>query len=175
MSKQSTIAVSLDKLNTLREELKSRPSIQIGVFANKTTRKDDMTNATLASIHENGDSRHGLPARSMLKVPIKDHAKQIMASIAGMSHQLIMTRGMEKMWRVLGIAAEKIVLQAFQTEGFGKWAPLQYATVLAKLKGSLTKRRKILGQIYTGEKKSGILIATGQLRRAFSSRVIMKY
>lgn len=167
--------MSLEKLKGLRESLKTKPCIQVGVFGEKSGRKDSMTNATLASIHEHGDERHGLPARSMLRIPIKDHAAEIMASMKDRAHLLIEKGKLKQAWTLLGIAAEKIVLGAFATEGYGKWPQLTYATLLGKLKGSLKKRKDKIAAIYTGSAKGGILIATGQLRRSFGSRVFMKF
>lgn len=168
--------MNLDKLKELAESLKTMPHIEVGVFASKNSRKDAATtNASLASIHEHGDARHGLPARSILITPIKDHAKEIMASMKERAHMLLEQGKVVQMWKLMGIAAEKVILGAFRSGGYGKWAQLKPATILAKLKGSLKKRRGILAQIYSGEANSGILIDNNELRRSFSSRVIMRY
>lgn len=175
MSKKSGVYVDLDKLKTLYESLKTKPSIEVGVFSNKTGRKDDMTNAKLAAIHEMGAPEYNLPARSTLKVPISDHATEIMATARGKAEEMIKAGGPMRLWKQIGIAAEKIVLQAFQTGGFGKWAPLKYGTLMAKLKGSLKKRKITRGLIYAGQVGEGILIDTGELRRSYSSRVRMRF
>jgi phage gpG-like protein len=167
--------VSLDKLKDLYESLKQRPSIEVGVFSNHDARDGSMTNATLAAIHEFGAPEHGLPMRSVLKQPIQEHAKQIMESVHDLAHKLITKEGAMQVWKLIGVAAEKIVIQAFDTGGFGKWAPLKYGTLLAKLKGSLKKRKGMIAQIYAGQAGSGILIASGQLRRSYSSRVRMRF
>lgn len=180
MPKKGFVNIDIKKLLSLAEGLKHRPDIQVGVFSGKTARKSgDMTNADLARIHELGAPEHGLPARSMLRTPIMDHSQEIMAAVRGHAEEWIKESGHMKVWKLVGIAAEKIVLQAFATGGFGKWPALKYATLLAKLnrgkKGkSLSKRKGIIAQIYSGEVGMGILIDTSQLRRAFSSRVKMK-
>lgn len=168
--------MDIKKLQQLYEGLKERPSIQIGVFSGKTTRKtakDDLTNADLAAYHEHGAPEHGLPARSMLRVPIADHAEQIMSVARDKAEMLLSRGGAIRLYKMIGVAAEKVVLGAFQTGGYGKWASLKYSTLLGKIKGSLARRKKIIGQIYAGQVGESILIRTGQLRRAFSSRVIM--
>lgn len=180
MPKKGLVKMDIKKLLSLAEGLKHTPDIQVGVFSGKTDRKSgDMTNADLARIHELGSPEHGIPARSMLRTPIADHAQQIMESVKGHSEGWLKESGPMKIWKMVGIAAEKIVLQAFATGGFGKWPALKYATLLAKLnrgkKGkSLARRKGIIAQIYSGEVGMGILIDTGQLRRSFSSRVRMK-
>lgn len=174
MPKTSKVTFNLDKLKELAETLKQRPSIQVGVFAGKDNRKDAETNATLAAIHEFGAPEANIPARSMLRVPIKDHANKIMGEIKGKADWLLANGGPMRLWKSIGIAAENVVDDAFATGGFGKWAPLKYATLLAKLKGSLKKRKGTIGKIDKGEAGAGILIDTAQLRRSFSSRVRMR-
>ena len=175
MAKKGKVQVSLSKLLEFSEALKRRPCIQVGVFSGKSAREGDLDNAALASIHEHGDSRHNLPPRSMLITPIKDHSKEIMSSIKGKAHELVETGKLLNIWKLVGIAAEKIILQAFDTGGFGKWPQLKNATIWGKLKGSMASKANKFWNIKAGNSKSGILIATGQLRRAFSSRVFMKH
>lgn len=173
MPKQGKVTISLDKLKSLYESLKTKPSIEVGVFSAKDGRDDSMTNATLAFIHEMGSPEHGLPPRSMLKVPLKDHINEIMAVAKGHGEEIVLQSGALRLWKLLGVAAEKVVIQAFQTGGFGKWAPLKYGTLLAKFSGSLKKRKGIIAKIYAGVAGAGILIRTRQLSRSFSSRVRM--
>lgn len=172
MAKQSSISMDLKKLQALREGLKMKVAIQVGVFQGKSARKDGpLSNADLASIHEYGSPEHGLPARSMLKIPIAEHAQQIMAPFKGKGEEFLAKEKLIKMYKLIGVAAENIVRQAFATGGFGKWAPLTYRTLMAKLSGSLKTRKGKIAKISKGQIGQGILIDSGQLRRAFSSRV----
>lgn len=176
MAKVSSYAIDIDKMKALLESLKTRPDIQVGVFADKTARTDGpLTNADLAQIHELGAPQHGLPARSMLKVPIAEHASEIMEPFRGRAEAYLVKGTLLSMYKLVGVACEKVVLGAFKSEGYGKWAPLKYSTLLSKLKGSLRKRKSKIGQIYAGQVGQGILIRTGELRRAFSSRVRMGF
>ncbi len=175
MAKKGSVGMDIRKLNQLYEGLKEKPTIQVGVFMAKTHRKvEGLSNADLAMIHEKGAPERGLPARSMLKVPLADHAQQVMGVAKGLAHMLADNGGPKRLWKLVGIAAEKVVLGAFSTGGYGKWPSLKYSTLLGKLKGSLATRRSKIGQMYAGQIGEGILIRTGQLRRAFSSRVIMR-
>lgn len=170
------VRMSIDKMKSLIEGLKQRPDIQVGVFSGKTARPDgELTNAALAQIHEYGSPEHNIPPRSMLRVPIAEHSKEIMEPFKGQAESFLAKSSLLKLYKLIGVAAEKIVQQAFATGGFGKWASLKYATLLAKNKGSLKKRKGTLAQIYAGQVGEGILIDSGQLRRSFSSRVIMKF
>lgn len=172
--------MSIDKLESLYEALAKTPDIQVGVFSGKTSRSDgDMDNAALAKIHEFGSPEHGLPARSMLRIPLADHAQQIMAPFFSHGMEFLKTNTLKQLYENVGAAGLKIVMQAFDTGGFGKWVPLTYGTMLAKLNRgkngtSLKKRKGILAKIYSGQVGMGILIDTAQLRRSFSYRVRMK-
>jgi hypothetical protein len=171
--------MDIKKMQDLYEGLKHRPDIQVGVFQAKTDRKGvGLTNATLAAIHEFGAPEHGLPARSVLKTPIKDHIKDIMGSVKGKADMILKATDVKKFWDLVGVAAYKVVDGAFRTGGYGKWAPDSYKTLLAKLnKGKFRKlsaRKSAIAQIYAGQVGMGILIDTSQLRRSYRSRVIMK-
>ena len=169
--------MDIEKLHQLAEGLKTRAVIQVGVFSDSSSRKSsgELTNADLAMYHEFGSPEHGLPARSMLRVPLADHAQEIMAPFRGKAAAYLAKGTILNLYKLIGIAAEKIVLGAFKTGGYGKWASLKGSTLLAKLKGSLKKRRGTLAKIRSGQLGEGILIDTGQLRRAFSYRVRMKF
>lgn len=175
----SSYSMDIKKMQSLYEGLKTRATIEVGVFQDKTARPEKgMTNAMLAQAHELGVPEHNLPARSILKVPISDHASELIATMKGKADAYLVKGTLLNLYKLVGIAAEKIVDGAFQTGGYGKWASLAYSTLLAKLNRgksgrSLKKRKGILGQIYAGNVGQGILIDTGQLRRAVSSRVRM--
>lgn len=172
--------MNIEKMRDLYDGLKHRPSIQVGVFEAKTVRKKEgLTNAFIASVHEHGAPEHGIPQRSFLRIPIKDHAQEIMASIKGKADMILKTTHALGMWKLVGIAAEKVVDGAFQTGGYGKWAPDSYKTLLAKLnKGkfrNLHRRKLTIAHIFAGNIGMGILIDTQQLRRSITSQVKMKF
>ena len=171
-----SVYMDIKKMERLAETLKTKAVIQVGVFADKTARKSGkMTNAALAQIHELGSPEHGLPARSMLRIPIHDHAQEIMKPFIGKAEAFLAKGTLLQLYKKIGVACENVVLGAFTTGGYGKWPSLTYKTLMAKLKGSLAKRKSKIGQMYAGEIGEGILIRSGALRRAFSSRVRMTY
>ena len=184
MSKGS-VTMSIEKLQDLAENLKHRANVQVGVFVDKTVRPDGpLTNAALACYHENGSPQHHLPRRSMLKTPIYDHAAQIMSVFRGKAPEYLKKGNLPTLYKLIGVACEKVVLGAFQTGGYGKWPMLKYKTVLHKLgfkpsgkptNRSVATRRKLIGQMYAGQIFAGILVRTAQLKKSFSSRVRMTY
>lgn len=175
MASGGTVTMDLKKMQSLYEGLKTKAVIQVGVFADKSARNDTLTNASLAAIHEFGSPEHNLPARSMLKIPIADHAQEIMEPFKGKADSFLRKGTLLQLYKLIGVACEKVVDGAFQSGGYGKWAPLKYSTLLAKFKGNLKTRKGKLAQIYAGQVGEAILIKTGQLRRSFSSRVRMTF
>lgn len=179
MATKSSVAMDIKKMHSLIESLKTKAVIQVGVFSKDTARKEgDLTNASLAAIHEFGAPEHGLPARSMLKVPISEHIQEIMSPFKGKAEAFLAKGTLLQLYKLIGIAAEKVVDGAFNSGGYGKWAPLKYETLLGKLrKGhkSLHWRKLTIAHVYAGNIGMAILIRTGQLRRSFSSRVRMVY
>lgn len=176
---RGTWHMNLEHLHKLKEGLKHRPCIQVGVFQKKNARKEEgMTNATLAAIHEFGAPEHGLPARSVLKVPISEHAKEIMQSVKGKADMIVKARDIKSLWSLVGIAAEKVISKAFDTGGYGKWAPLRYETLMKKLNigkfRNLHRRKLTIAHIFAGNIGMGILIDRGELRKSYLSRVVMK-
>jgi len=178
--RKSSWNMNLENLHKLKENLKHRPCIQVGVFQKKDARKEEgMTNATLAAIHEFGAPEHGLAARSVLKVPISEHAKEIMESIKGKADMIVKATNIKSLWSLVGVACEKVISRAFDTGGYGKWAPLRYETLMKKLnKGkfrNLHRRKLTIAHIFAGNIGMGILIDRGELRKAYLSRVVMKF
>lgn len=175
MAKKGYVSMNIDKLKQLHKGLQTKAVVQVGVFQDKSARKEvGLTNADLAMYHELGAPEHGLPARSMLKTPIADHAQDIMAPFKDKASAYLAKGTLEHLYRLIGIAAEKVVLGAFKTGGYGKWASLKNATIWRKLKGNVAKKANTFWNIKAGNIGEGILKDTGQLQRSFSSRVRMR-
>lgn len=179
MAQKSKVFVDIRKMKDLYEGLKTKAVVQVGVFKDASARKEEgLTNADLAMYHELGSPEHNLPARSMLKVPLADHRDRLMAPMKNKADLIAKKGGLLRLYKLIGVAGEKIVLEAFRTGGFGKWVPLKGATILAKLRRhgkSMGKARDILGRIYAGQVGEGILKDRGELMRSFSSRVRMGF
>lgn len=176
MGQKGRCEVSLGKLIELRDTLKNKPKLEVGVFGDKTYRNNgEMSNADIACVHENGAPSVGIPARSFLKTPLFEHKDEIMAPFKGKMKELIQKEGIVKVMKAVGVACLQVVDGAFKSGGYGKWVPLKGATLMAKLKGSLSKRKNTLGKIYAGQVGEGILIDSRQLQRSMAFRVRMTY
>lgn len=166
------VTVDLSKLRAIEKELNTKFMAQVGVLGSKaegrlstvTNKKgkhktgkspSSQTNAEIGLIHEKGSKSRNIPRRSFLEVPLETKLPEQMNKIgkgilAGITSLNIITA-----FRKLGLIGEGIVLNAFNTSGYGQWAPNSPATIARK--GS-----------------SMPLIDTAQLRKSISSRVVTK-
>lgn len=118
---------------------------------------EGLTNPEIAAKHEFG---LGVPRRSMLRMPLHLHGDKVVAAAKADAARSLREaarapkKTAEKVLKRVGIAAEGLVDEAFETGGFGSWKPLAPLTV--ELKGS-----------------AAILIDTAQLRRAVDSRAVL--
>lgn len=123
---------------------------------NKTTQAAVLTNADIGVIQMFGSITGNIPPRDFLFMPIQSHSKDILKAMTGQSvKQAVMAGEFKKVYGLLGAAALKWVLLAFETSGFGQWPPNTPATIDKK-----------------GSAKP--LIDTGQLRRAITFDVVGK-
>jgi len=100
------------------------PQARVGILGGKNARKDDGSNASIGAKHEFGDD--GMPIRSFLRIPLSENFQKYLET-AGLNketmEQILKNGEFINMIRKLGVLGEKIVLDAFDSGGFGKWKP----------------------------------------------------
>ena len=123
----------------------------------KSSTPSGLTNADVGFTMEFGRPKTGaeprIPARSWLRMPIFTKINQIVADSARGFNEAVKDGDALRFLTIIGINAEKWIGIAFDTRGFGSWAPNAAATI--EMKGSDTP-----------------LIDTGQLRRSVASQVL---
>lgn len=114
----------LDKL--IKALNKKPPTVRVGILGDKNAReskKGSKSNAAIGAAHEFGTSV--LPIRSFLRVPISEHLDTKMKSSGALNKDVlaeVISSGTLIPWLTkIGILAESIVLEAFNSGGFGKW------------------------------------------------------
>lgn len=123
--------------------------------------KRPLTNAFLGAIHEYGSVERNIPARSFLRMPLESRFPLIIRANAKSLVEYL-AQGRFKEWLIkLGLKAENIVNEAFNTSGWGMWPALKQSTV----------RRRKKGKKYNNPLP---LLDTGQLSSSISSRVVNK-
>ena len=159
----SRVTLDLGGLNALRAALKAGSKLRahVGLFRSKSVRtarpgswSEKIDNPTLGLVHEFGSAEHNIPARSFLLMPLMQRLQKRINQIGrGVWAGIINQRGLGHGLAVLGVQGEIVVQEAFDSGGFGQWAPNKPATI----------RRK---------KSAKPLIDTAQMRKAVSSRVV---
>lgn len=83
------------------------------------------SNAEIGMKHEFG--MDGMPMRSFLRIPLIENFKDYLEEAGGMDkkviNEMIKTGTLVEFVKKMGIIAERVVLDAFHTGGFGKWPP----------------------------------------------------
>lgn len=148
-----SVKADLKGFDRLIKNIKTDLVVQIGIFANKNARKDESTNADIGARHEFGVISEGLPRRSFLEDPLKIKRKEFLKQVSKIVKANIDKKNGDKQsLKLIGIAAEAIIQEAFETGGFGAWEALSPETIAAKASAT-------------------ILIDRSELRRAISSKV----
>ena len=146
--------------------------VKVGVLAAKSGREaskdtednENLTNVEIGLLHEFGDVEgeiekfgsyeEAVPIRSFIKMPLEHKKDFLLKSMNKKMIKAALVMGnVKKALEILGVEAENVIQEAFESGGFGKWAPLAPSTI--EKKGS-----------------AAILIETGQLRRSISSQVV---
>lgn len=111
---------------------KRQPVVRAGILGEKTQRKVTdkgskkvPTNAEVGACHEFGTTK--LPVRSFLRVPISTRLQKEMENSGAFDKSAlrqVLRDGSVIPWlRKIAVLAEKIVLEAFDSGGFGEWKP----------------------------------------------------
>jgi phage gpG-like protein len=153
-----TVTMNVKGLDQLIKALKKDNVVAgIGIIGEKVNRnpsqdeKIPITNAEIGAAHEFGTSK--LPQRSFLRVPIADHLTKKMEDSGALDSEVlkeVIAQGTVEPWlRKVAILAESIVIEAFDTGGFGKWKP----------------------SVMTSKKNHQTLVETKQLRDSITTMV----
>jgi len=154
--KSEIVKCDFSKLNAFVKGISGRSSVKIGIFGNKTKRKEGaLTNAEVGAIHEFGSFSRGIPPRSFLRLPLFQKSDKIVAEASHGSLKRLADGDIVGLLKRFGIACENAIQEAFASAGFGSWAPNAPSTI--KAKGS-----------------SAPLIDEGELRRSIASKVERK-
>lgn len=176
MGRNSSASIDLTGMNALMRAVNQRLVTRVGILGDRSRLKQmegesktafskrlkihsggsgdvSQTNASIGLAHEKGVASRNLPRRSWLEVPLQDHLPEHFAKIGAEMMKKIVEENREQDYEELGIVAEQIIQQGFETGGYGKWPDIKEETKTRK--GS-----------------SAILIDSGQLRKSITHDVI---
>jgi hypothetical protein len=123
---------STDLQNLIQSLNGDLPRAKVGVLGKESDRggnlvkyAEDITNADVGLKHEFGTEN--LPQRSFLRIPITEHLQKFLNKSGAFStdalKEIMQARSFEPFIRKLGVVGESIVLEGFDSGGFGKWKP----------------------------------------------------
>ena len=157
--KQTVIRYNLKGLEKLQAQVGDAYRARVGILGSHAARTEPgatLDNATLGIIQMFGSLTKKIPARDFLVMPVQMHSKEIVQEMGKSSVQKAIAAGdYRKVYGLLGAAALKWVLAAFETSGFGQWPPNSPSTIKQK-------------------KSDRPLINQGELRRAQTFDVVNK-
>jgi phage gpG-like protein len=112
---------ALDRImNAFKGEM---PNLKVGILGDKNSRSDGKTNAEIGAKHEFGGD--GMPIRSFMRMPINDKLEDEIeqSGLFGKnSINEVIKKGDVTPWMMkIGILCEKVIQDAFDSGGFGKW------------------------------------------------------
>lgn len=150
MSDEDTVEFKDHGLGVLVRALNKKAELQVGIIGSARRRKSEQTNAEIGRKHEFG---LGTVKRSWLRMPLIENLESELIKSGAFSREavreIIKERSMVPWYKKVGIAAEAVIAEAFQTGGFGKWKPSNMA------------RKKV----------HQTLVETQQLRNSVTSKV----
>lgn len=163
----NNVTSNLTGLQTLRRQLGELEAgrVQVGLFGETSGRSAEPgrinSNPQLGAIHEFGLSYTvvknkasiQIPERSWLRMPLILHLGKLISARGTDWLWLLRNRGARRVLAFLGLVAEDVIQEGFNTGGWGSWAPLAETTI--QRKGS-----------------ARILIEIAQMRKAVASRVV---
>ena len=104
---------------------KDLPKAKVGVLGDKNSRKDSNSNATIGAKHEFGEE--GMPIRSFLRMPITNQLQKYLENSKAFTPdvlaEIIKEKSLDAWMKKVGVTAEAVVLEAFNSGGFGEWVP----------------------------------------------------
>lgn len=161
MSVTTKIELNLKGLDDLRRQAGDSYRARVGILSGPNGKAGEkhangIDNVTLGVIQMFGSATNHIPPRDFLVMPIRMNATEIVKQMKGAQvSKAIMAQDFKQVYKLLGAAALSWILKAFETRGFGQWAPNKPSTI--DRKGS-----------------SMPLIDTSQLRRSITSDVVGK-
>lgn len=150
------VTVNLKGVDDIRRGLRKGQYVKVGVFGDHKAERTDATinNVELAVIQQFGSLTNNIPARPFIDMPLRYKRAELLKFAASKTiADLLLAGNMKRALALLGVKAENIIQQAFDTRGFGQWRANAPRTIAAK--GSDMP-----------------LINEGQLRRSVWSKVV---
>ena len=117
-------------LKLIKSLSKSFPSVEVGIMGSEAAAQHNGTNKTnveIGFLNEFGSISQHIPARSFIRMPLQLYLSDYIKKKKSLSQEELakaIEEGKEKEFAAkLGFVAEEVIQDAFETRGFGNWAP----------------------------------------------------
>ena len=154
----SIVEGDFSQLEKLVENLGKDYHVDVGILGSETDSESGLTIAGIGAVHEFGTMQAGrgrnttIPKRSFILMPLTSKQDEITKRVESRMQGHLEQGDVKAVFVDIGIAAEAVIQEAFETGGFGQWEPLSEITI--ERKGS-----------------SAPLIDEGVLRKSITSEV----
>lgn len=128
---QSIITGDFSRMENLLKDLGVDHSVDVGVFKDAKT-PDGESVAGYGAANEFGVVEKKIPARSFIRMPLEEKQDEIAEYVDGHAQEHLEGGDVSAIFEDIGIAAQSKIQEAFDTEGFGTWAPNADATIARK-------------------------------------------
>ena len=168
----SVVSGDFSKLENLIKNLSKKYYVDIGIMGEKNqTVEGGYTLAGIGAVHEFGTDRAGrgnktvIPERSFIRMPLETGQDQIEKDIEPKIEKLLADGNIKGIFKLIGVAGEARIQEAFETGGFGTWKENSPITIHGSKPGKDGKK------FIKGKKSDQPLIDIGGLRQSVTSRV----
>ena len=153
------IEADFKDLEKLIKELKSPYYVDVGILG-EASYEGGATIAGIGAVHEFGRLDGSIPERSFIRMPLTEKQAEIVEELkaSGKWQELAEKQDIKGLFKLIGIACEGVIAEAFDTGGFGTWEDIKDETKIAKARGGASD-------------PSAILIDIGTLWNSISSKV----
>jgi phage gpG-like protein len=143
-------------LEKLIKELKSSHYVDVGVLG-EASYENGVTVAAIGAVHEFGSLSGNIPERSFIRMPLEKKQGEIAESITKSNkwQALAEKQDIKGLFKIIGIACEGAIQEAFDTGGFGTWQALEQSTIDAKGSESILIDEGTLRKSITSEAGKG--------------------
>lgn len=135
----SEVTGDFSRLEKLVEELGKKHYVDIGILGDSNeTVEGGATLAGIGAVHEFGTDKAGrsqdveIPERSFIRMPLETGQEAIEGALKAKVESLLEKGDIEGIFKLIGIAGEARIQEAFETAGFGQWPANAPSTIIQK-------------------------------------------
>lgn len=150
---QGSVKIDMTGLNLLLAAVQEKYAVRVGILGSKATQthqrklagglakggghtvskiKSPKTNAEIGLDHEKGVKSRNLPRRSWLEIPLLNNLPIYFQKLGSIAIRDILINQKQQSYNNLGAICVQIITKGFESDGYGKWAPLKAETIANK-------------------------------------------